>query len=286
MNSITIQNGDPQYEAWLYFVAWRYNGCMGCTTQINKYRNGTNKLRDEFGDDFWKVATRSCDVIPAAGRTIDETDACFVKGGSLGSWYAGVGEGGASLYTYATDDATADNHATWQLQLETAGKYRVEVFTDGGELGQTKQAKYVVMHAGGTAEVVIDQSALAGYQSLGTFDFAAGEPFSVYLGDNTGEPYDANAKIGILFDAVRVVPASTPPGTDPETGLPADDTGEGGCSTGSAPGAFLIVFALGFVTRTARRSAPQTSPRSACGCSFIVGVSSSPPGSHSSGRST
>ena len=26
MNSITIKDGDPQYERWLYFVAWRYNG--------------------------------------------------------------------------------------------------------------------------------------------------------------------------------------------------------------------------------------------------------------------
>jgi uncharacterized protein (TIGR03382 family) len=57
MNSIKIQNGDAEYEKWLYFVAWRYNGCMGCTTQINKYRNGTNKLRDEFGPDFWIVTT-------------------------------------------------------------------------------------------------------------------------------------------------------------------------------------------------------------------------------------
>ncbi|MBA3453855.1 MAG: hypothetical protein H0T42_12240, partial [Deltaproteobacteria bacterium] len=55
MNSITIANGNAQYEDWLYFIAWRYNGCRGCTTQINKYRNGTNKLRDEFGPDFWTI---------------------------------------------------------------------------------------------------------------------------------------------------------------------------------------------------------------------------------------
>ena len=56
MNSITIANGNADYESWLYFVAWRYNGCKGCTTQINKYRAGTNKLRDEFGATFWKIA--------------------------------------------------------------------------------------------------------------------------------------------------------------------------------------------------------------------------------------
>jgi hypothetical protein len=91
MNSIKIQDGDPQYEDWLYFVAWRYNGCMGCTTQINKYRAGTNKLRDEFGADFWKVMPAEppvCAPIGAAGRVIDDSDGCFVKGGPSTSWYA------------------------------------------------------------------------------------------------------------------------------------------------------------------------------------------------------
>jgi hypothetical protein len=55
MNSIAIADGDPAYEAWLYFVAWRYNGCKGCASQIEKYRKGTNKLRDELGPGFWSV---------------------------------------------------------------------------------------------------------------------------------------------------------------------------------------------------------------------------------------
>ena len=89
MNSITIKDGDAQYEKWLYFVAWRYNGCMGCTTQINKYRSGTNKLRDEFGPDFWKMPQEAtCEPIPTAGRTIEETDGCFAKKGTSTSWYA------------------------------------------------------------------------------------------------------------------------------------------------------------------------------------------------------
>lgn len=55
MSSIAIEDGDPDYEAWLYFVAWRYNGCEGCGAKIEKYRAGTNKLRDEFGPDFWTL---------------------------------------------------------------------------------------------------------------------------------------------------------------------------------------------------------------------------------------
>src|SRR5205085_11869789 len=90
MNSIKIQDGDAQYEKWLYFIAWRYNGCMGCTAQINKYRAGTNKLATEFGAGFWTIAAPppppagdACEPVPADGRVIDETDACFLMVGNV-----------------------------------------------------------------------------------------------------------------------------------------------------------------------------------------------------------
>ena len=260
MNSITIQDGDPKYEAWLYFVAWRYNGCQGCTSQINKYRGGTNTLRDEFGPDFWTISTTppaACDVIPAAGRTIEETESCFAKRGTATSWYPGDrGNGGACLYTYTTADPAADNQATWELRFETAGRYRVEVFTDGGDLSQSRQAKYVVTHAAGTTEVVIDQSAEAGFRSLGDFDFAAGAPFSVSLGDNTGEAYVTSAKIGITFDAVRVAAAGSPLGDSLPDGTSTGDgssDGGGGCNAGGgSPGAGLVL-ALGLLAVSSRR---------------------------------
>jgi uncharacterized protein (TIGR03382 family) len=255
MNSIKIQDGDPQYEDWLYFVAWRYNGCMGCTTQINKYRAGTNKLRDEFGPDFWKIASQppaTCAAISATGATIDETDACFEQAGSATSWYAGTkGEGGACLFTYTTDDPAPDNQATWKLAFEADGRYRVEVYTDAS-LAQTQRARYTVTHAGGTTEVVIDQSATTGFQSLGEFDFTADAPGSVHLGDNTGEAYISSAKIAIMFDAVRVTPADgTGQGSDSDgDGIPDDDTMGGGCSTGGSTGApFALVLVLGVVLR-------------------------------------
>lgn len=103
MNSIKIQDGNAQYEKWLYFVAWRYNGCMGCTTQINKYRSGTNKLRDEFGPDFWTIKDAPPDPtgdIPADGDfdeesttgepAEDEIGGCSTTGGATG-WLAALG---------------------------------------------------------------------------------------------------------------------------------------------------------------------------------------------------
>ncbi len=247
MNSITIRDGDPKYEAWLYFVSWRYNGCKGCTTQQNKYRAGTNKLRDEFGPDFWKRAPEpaACAPIPADGRTIDETDSCFRKQGTPTSWYPGDrGMAGACLFTYATDEAEPDNQATWELRVEAPGRYRVEVYTDGGDLGQTRKARYVVTHSGGTTEVRIDQTAVDGFQSLGDFELVDGKPFSVTLGDNTGEPYSSSAKVGIMFDAVRV-------GLAPEDD---GDDGEGGCATGGGGSSgSLVLVGLGLVTLLRRR---------------------------------
>lgn len=257
MNSINIQDGDPQYEAWLYFVSWRYNGCKGCTTQQNKYRAGTNKLRDEFGPDFWKVTPAepvTCEPISAAGRTIDETDPCFVKAGTPTSWYASdKGDGGACLFTYTTDEAMPDNHATWELTFETSGRYRVEVYTDAS-LAQTHAARYTVTHAGGVTDVVIDQSATTGYQSLGEFDFVAGESFGVHLGDNTGEAYISTAKIAIMFDSVRVRSADRPADDGGGTGDGDDDTEMGaGCSTGRSPaGPLAIVLVLGALVRRRR----------------------------------
>ncbi len=263
MNSITIQDGDPQYEAWLYFVSWRYNGCKGCTTQINKYRNGTNKLRDEFGPDFWNVSVEPAvcaPISPVDGRTIDETDGCFSKAGTATSWYAGTqGSDGACLFTYTTDEPEPDNHATWNLAFEADGRYLVEVYTDAS-LAQTQHARYMVTHAGGMTEVVIDQAAMTGYQPLGEFDFVAGSPGSVELGDNTGEAYISDAKIAIMFDAVRVTPL------DPDDGGPGqfgtgdgdDDDMGGGCSTTGSRGAPLgLVLVLGVLLRRRRRSAHQ-----------------------------
>ena len=256
MNSITIQDGNADYEKWLYFVAWRYNGCMGCTSQINKYRNGTNKLRDEFGAGFWQVSSQpaTCEPISAdEGRVIDDKDGCFVKAGAVTSWYTSTkGTDGASLYTNTTDDETEDNNATWLLAFEADGIYRVEVNTDAS-VAQTQRARYVVNHAGGSTEVVIDQSATTGYQVLGELEFVAGEPASVHLGDNTGEAYISSAKIAIMFDSVRVTPVDAGtggPGGDAD--IDGDDVG--GCSTsGSSGGTFVLAIVLGALVRRRRR---------------------------------
>ena len=69
MNSIQVVDGDPQFEAWLEFIAWRYNGCKGCTAQEQKYRVATHRLLDEMGPAFWNAAApigADCSQNPAS----------------------------------------------------------------------------------------------------------------------------------------------------------------------------------------------------------------------------
>ncbi|MBL4637101.1 MAG: hypothetical protein JKY56_24825, partial [Kofleriaceae bacterium] len=68
MNSIRIADGDSQYEAWLRFVSWRFNGCKGCSSQENKYRAATHKLVREMGTDFWSVGSSSPEPEPNPDR--------------------------------------------------------------------------------------------------------------------------------------------------------------------------------------------------------------------------
>ncbi len=53
MNSIRPIDGDPEFEKWLEFISWRFNGCKGCTSQENKYRKGTHQVEREMGVEFW-----------------------------------------------------------------------------------------------------------------------------------------------------------------------------------------------------------------------------------------
>lgn len=60
-------------------------------------------------------------------------------------------------------------------------------------------------HVGGVDEVVVDQSAGAGWRLLGRFDFAPEGDHFVALGDATGEPYVRDG-VRLVFDAVRLAP--------------------------------------------------------------------------------
>jgi lysozyme len=193
---------------------------------------------------------RSCGMIPAEGGMVDDGDPCFLAGGPSQFLrnVTSAGEGGDLIWTHTTDAAQEANNATWSLNLAAAGKYKVEVYT-AASYAQSKRANYKVTANGATQDVLIDQTAVDGWQSLGEFDFAAGGMQSVHLGDNTGEATSLN--IQIVFDAVRLTPVSGGGGSD-GSGSDAgggDDTGNGGhhgggCAAGGGAGWGIALLLL------------------------------------------
>jgi len=258
MNSIQVVAGDPDFEAWIYFVAWRYNGCKGCTAQQKKYRDGTLLLLEEMGADFWNVSgDDACEPIAGAERIIEEDDACFSKRGPPEYWRTeSAGHGGALLWTKATDSASPSNYGLWRLRFADAGDYEIFVESDGGTFGQSTEASYQVSHSGGSDSVTIDQSSASGWRSLGVFSFDAGEGQEVRLDDNTGEPWAADpGGVKLAFDALRVVPVGggSGAGEGPPDGVPGKNSG-GLCSlsSGGATGAWPLLLVLWVLCRRER----------------------------------
>ncbi|HSD87024.1 MAG TPA: GH25 family lysozyme [Kofleriaceae bacterium] len=191
----------------------------------------------------------SCGTINAAGGVIDDGDACFEGGGPSASMrqVTTAGEDGDLVWTHTTEDSTEANFATWHLDFAEAGRYRVEVYT-AGSFAESRKAKYVVEAGAAQQDVLIDQTAVDGWQSLGEFDFAAGGNQSIHLGDNTGELLANNVQM--VFDAVRVTRVED--GTGSGSGDQFTDPGDnGGCNAGG--GGASLLLALGFVGLVRRR---------------------------------
>lgn len=212
------------------------------------------------------TADASCATIPAEGRIVDDSDACFTAGGPPAYMRAvsDAGYGDTLYWTHTTDDAAVANFGSWALDFDAAGSYQVEVYT-AAAYAQSKQANYLVTSGEMTQEITIDQTAADGWQSLGNYPFVAGGHQSVVLGDNTGEPTKDN--IQLVFDAVRVTPAAQGSGSGSDagsgdagsgdTGSGGDGTampsGHGGCAAGGdSAGLGAILLALAMLRRRRR----------------------------------
>ena len=227
MNGVVMDAADPTMEAWASFIVCRYNGCCStsatCQTRAAGYRDHAIEAFDEMGAEFWATANR-CTALPADG-VIDQRSECYLAAGDPRYWHRETGGYDDDReWTGTTSLETAENFAQWIVKTGGAGRFSVEVYLDGGELGQSKTARYQIVHGGVSDEVVVDQSAASGWISLGDFDFTGEGDEHVLLADNTGEAGASGTQL--LFDAVRVLSLD-----DPGTGGGCCDSSGGGGST-------------------------------------------------------
>ena len=245
MNKVKMQTGAMTLEEWADFIVCRYNGCCTtsatCTSRRAGYRDNALMAFDEMGADFWDTSGR-CAALPAGG-VIDQRSECYIAGGDPRYWRkeaGGYGDNGRE-WTGTTGAAEPANFGMWVIKVPAAGRYPVDVYLDGGEVGTSKSATYTIVHAGMTDTITVDQTSVSGWANLGDFDFAGTGDEHVLLGDNTGEPGSTDKHL--LFDALRV---------------PTDDTpvDSGGCcdaGNGSAPTTFVGLSLFGFVLRRRRK---------------------------------
>ncbi len=157
------------------------------------------------------------------GKRVDDDAGCVQLFGPGDYWRReDAGIGGGLRWTNAFTGDAASNWARWNLSVEEAGRYEVEVAT-GGRFGVWAETRYRVRHNGTTRTRTIDQS-LDGWQSLGDFQFAAGADQWVAVYDNYEGQIPADQRIAV--DAIRVRPWAAPedpPDGDDEEADPPDE---------------------------------------------------------------
>jgi hypothetical protein len=135
---------------------------------------------------------------------VDDTDAGFVRGGSVGGWHtASEGYGNRLTWTRNNDWARPRyNWARWYPKL-TPGQYEVLAFIPE-RYTTTSNAQYWISHAGSFTRREVDQSANGNrWVSLGTYRFEGTANEYVSLNDTTSEPRLTRL---IAYDAIKWVP--------------------------------------------------------------------------------
>lgn len=163
-----------------------------------------------------------CAVIPAEGGLVDNQGPCFTTYGPAQYWReeTTAGNGGKFNWTNAYDGANPSNWASWRIHVATEGEYVVEFNVVPG-YNKSKKVPYLVKHAGGESRVVVDQSAVTEWHTLGTFTFKTDGDNLVAVHDNSGETEN---DLHITADAIRVRPKSAVPDPVEPTPDPVDPT--------------------------------------------------------------
>lgn len=219
-----------QWNAWVFHQTSASGTVAGVSGDVdtNKFNGDLDRLKtwtgvggpvcgdgvceaDETADNC-AVDCLPCGFIPAAGGTVDDGDACFIRFGLQAGWHAEeVGIDGGLQWTHTSADLWPDNYGLWKFEFEQAGTYEVEVYLEPGQ-ASSQAAHYTLEHAQGVDEVELDQAGGSGWSSLGVYTFVSGAGQQLRLDDNTGAAGEV-----LVFDAVRLTPADPPDTTGGES---------------------------------------------------------------------
>lgn len=120
-------------------------------------------------------------------------------------------------YTWISD--SPDNYGKWNFKFAEAGEYQLEAYT-ASAYSEWDQTPYQIKYNGQVQTVTIDQTAVDGWQNLGTFSFAQGGEQWVRIDDNVAAQ---DIKRKVVFDAIRLTRNLPAPPQDMMVVLPADD---------------------------------------------------------------
>lgn len=141
-----------------------------------------------------------------------------------GIWGDSTTPGYSGLYHYTnTVSSGATATATWTFTPVASGRYAVYAwYAAPGPIVPTSDAQYLVVHAGGTTEVHVNQQMHGGtWRYIGDYAFAANVPGRVILTNHSGE-----TDTYVIADSVRVgggmgtVLGDGPPASSSPSGKP------------------------------------------------------------------
>jgi lysozyme len=219
---------DLPNNAWSDWAFWQYSS-SGCVAGIdgNVDMNLFNGTYDQLlaltappvcgdgrcsGNENNNSCAQDCPIcepIPAEGKIIDDTDLCFTGGGDPATIRIvnDAGFNGNLKWTYSWVSNTPDNYGLWNFKFAEAGEYLIEAYT-AQAYSEWDETPYQIRHQGQEQTVMMDQTAVDGWQTLGTFSFAQGGDQWIRINDNV---VAQDVKRKIVFDAIRITRNLPPP---------------------------------------------------------------------------
>jgi hypothetical protein len=168
-----------------------------------------DKLRERLLADGQILEYKGTAKAGRGGRPVDKLEGVVVDDAQAkltGAWKESVAAQTFIGSGYQHEDNTKDGKAAarFEAKLPKAGKYEVRIaYTPN--VNRASNVAVEIQHAGGTAKASVNQRETppveASFVSVGTFEFAAGQPAAVTISN-------AGADGFVVIDAVQWVPAA------------------------------------------------------------------------------